>query len=251
MIQGGNTFRRQGFAVGATALILAMVAAACAPQAADQSAEFAVAAKGWQAAYDTCDVDAIAAVYTEDCVVMPTNSELGSGHAYVKKAFGGMINAGLTSTSETVEAAAAGGVGYHVGTYTLSAPDGTVVDKGKFIEGWRKIDGEWKITHDIFNSDWDQYASSTSIIATHDVKEGDHWLAAWQGENSRHDLFAQHGVANVRVFQNAENPDQTGLLIAVNDMAAFEAMLNSDEGNAAKAEDGVIDKSMRVYMEVK
>jgi hypothetical protein len=83
------------------------------------------------------------------------------------------------------------------------------------------------------------------------VKDADHWLAAWQGENSRHELFAQHGVANVRVFQNPEKPKKIGLLVDVADMAAFEALLNSDEGAAAKAEDGVIDKGMGMYIEVK
>jgi ketosteroid isomerase-like protein len=248
-MQFGKSFESK-YGHAALACVLAIAVAGCAPQAADQSAEFAVAAKGWQEAYDTGDVDAIAAVYTEDCVLMPPNSELGSGHGFVKGAFGGMLAAGLTSTTQTVGAAAAGGVGYHAGTYTLSGPDGTVVDKGKFIEGWRKIDGEWKITHDIFNSDWDQYASATTVVATHDVKDGDHWLAAWQGENSRHGLFAEHGVANVRVFQNPEQPNQTGLVIDVTDMAAFQAMLASEVGTTAKAEDGVIDKTLKFYAEV-
>jgi ketosteroid isomerase-like protein len=244
-----NSGERLGFS--AAAFLLIVVAAACAPQAADQSAEFAIAAKGWQEAYDSGNVDAIAAVYTEDCVLMPPNAELGSGKEYIRTTFQGMLDAGLAGEIATLEAAAAGGVGYHAGTYALYAPDGSVVDRGKFIEGWKKVDGEWKIDHDIYNSDFDQYAGATTLVITHDVKDGDRWLAAWQGENSRHGLFAQHGVARVRAFQNPENPNQMGLLVDVNDMAAFEAMLNSDEGAAAKAEDGVIDKSMRVYTEVK
>jgi ketosteroid isomerase-like protein len=233
------------------ALVLAVAATACAPQAADQSAELMVAARQFQDGFDARDADAIAAVYAEDCVLMPPNSELGSGRAFVKAVFGGMIDAGLTGTTSTIGAAAAGDVGYHAGTYTVTTPDGSVVDKGKFLEGWKKVNGEWKMTHDIFNSDWDQYASATTVAITHDVKDGSHWLSAWQGEDSRHGLFSQHGVARVRVFQNPENSKQVGLLVDVNDMAAFEAMLNSDEGSAAKAEDGVLDKGMRVYVEVK
>ena len=162
-----------------------------------------------------------------------------------------MIAAGQTGELDTFKVKAAGDVGYHAGTYWIRDASGTVIDRGKFMEGWQKVDGEWKIVHDIWNSDWDQFASATMIAITHDVKDGDHWLAAWQGEESRRDLFAQHGVANVRVFQNPEKPNQTGLLIDVMDMAALEALLNSDEGAAAKAEDGVIDKGMRMYMEVK
>ena len=166
-------------------------------------------------------------------------------------AFGAMIAAGQTGELDTIKAIAAGDVGYHVGTYSLRDASGNLIDQGKYLEGWQKVDGEWKIVHDVWNSDWDQYASATTIAITHDVKDGDHWLAAWQGEDSRHVLFARHGVANVRVFQNSDNPNQTGLLVDVADMAAFQAMLNSDEGATAKAEDGVIGKGMRTYVEVK
>ena len=235
--------------VGVLTAALAFSVTACGPQ--DQSVEFAAAVGGWQAAYDTKDLDVLAAVYTEDCVLMPPNAELGTGRAYARDAFSGMIEAGLTSKTETISATAAGGVGYHAGTYTMYAPDGSVADRGKFIEGFTKVNGEWKITHDIFNSDLAPFAGATTVAITHNVKDADHWLAAWQGEGSRHDDFARHGVANVRVFQNPEAPKKIGLLVDVADMAAFEAFLNSDEGAAAKAEDGVIDKGMGFYMEVK
>jgi len=58
-------------------------------------------------------------------------------------------------------------------------------------------------------------------------------------------------VAKVRVFQNPEKPNQTGLLVDVSDMEAFQGFLDSDEGAAAKAADGVKDKGMRTYVEVK
>jgi ketosteroid isomerase-like protein len=237
--------------IAVLALALTFAATACAPQAADQSAELAALTDNWENALNAGDVDALAGIYAEDCVLMPPNAELMTGQAAAAATFGGMIAAGLTGELETIKAAAAGGVGYHTGTYWLRAPDGTIVDRGKFMEGWQKVGGEWKIVHDIWNSDWDQFATATTIAITHDVKDGDHWLAAWQGEDSRHDLFARHGVANVRVFQNPEKPNQAGLLVDVTDMAAFKAMLNSDEGAAAKAEDGVIDEGMRVYTEVK
>lgn len=237
--------------IGVLALALAVSVAACAPQSADQSAELAALTDNWEDALNASDVDALVEIYSEDCVLMPPNAELMTGQDAARAAFGAMIAAGQTGELDTITAVAAGGVGYHAGTYTLRDASGNLVDRGKYLEGWQQVDGEWKIVHDIWNSDWDQYASATTIAITHDVKDGDHWLAAWQGDDSRHGLFAEHGVANVRVFQNPENPDQTGLLVDVMDMAAFQAMLNSDEGAAAKAEDGVIDKGMRVYVEVK
>jgi ketosteroid isomerase-like protein len=232
-------------------MVLAIAITGCAPQTADQSAELAALTDQWEEALNAGDAAGIAAIYAEDCVLMPPNAELGTGRSFAKAMFGGMIEAGLTGELDTLVASAAGGVGYHAGTYWLAAPDGTIVDRGKYMEGWQKVDGEWKIVHDIWNSDWAPYATTTTLVVTHDVEDADHWLAAWQGEDGREAMFAEHGVADVRVFQNPDDPNQTGLVIDVEDLRAFEAMLSSDEGAAAKAEDGVVDKSIRVYMEVK
>lgn len=239
------------YGLGAAALALVVIAAACAPQAADQSAELAGLSPSWNEAFNAGDADRLADLYTEDCVLMPPNAEMAKGQAKAKAEFQGMIDAGLTGEIDTIAAVAAGGVGYHTGTYRLKAADGTVIDRGKFTEAWRKIDGEWKIANDIWNSDLPPFAGTTTVAITHSVKDADHWLAAWQGENSRRQMFAQHGAPNVRVFQSPDHPNQIELVVDVADMDAFQAFLNSDEGAAAKAEDGVIDAGMRTYMEVK
>jgi len=215
-MQFGNS-PRIGKVHAALALALAVSVAGCAPQAVDQSAELGALTDNWETALNAGDVDALVGLYADDCVLMPPNAELMTGAAAAATAFGGMIAAGQTGELETIKAVAAGGVGYHVGTYFIRDASGAIIDRGKYLEGWQKVDGEWKIVHDIWNSDWDQFASATTIAITHDVKDGDHWLAAWQGENSRHELFKQHGVANVRVFQNLEQPNQTGLVIDVTD----------------------------------
>jgi len=241
---GGNMYGR-----AAMVLLLMVAVIACAPQ--DQSAELGALTNGWENALNNGDVDGVVALYAEDCVLMPPNFELATGQAAVRETFGGMIAAGLTGGLDTIKAVAAGGVGYHTGTYWLKDANGTTIDRGKYMEGWQKVGGEWKIVHDIWNSDLAPFAGTTTVAVTHDVKDADHWLAAWQGEGSRHDNFAQHGVANVRVFQNPEKQQQVSLVIDVADMEAFQAYLDSEEGAKAKAEDGVVDKSMRMYMEVK
>ena len=244
-------FGKTGYGLGALVLALAFSVTACAPQATDQSAELAALTDNWENALNAGDVDSLAGLYDEDCVLMPPNFELATGQAAVRETFGGMIDAGLTGELDTIKAMAAGGVGYHTGTYWLKDANGTTIDRGKYMEGWQKVDGEWKIVHDIWNSDLAPGAGTTTLTITHNVKDGDHWLAAWHGEDGRKGDFAQHGVANVRVFQNSEKQNQVSLLVDVADMEAFHAYLMSDEGAKAKAEDGVIDKGMRVYEEVK
>jgi ketosteroid isomerase-like protein len=231
-------------------VLVAAVTVACAPPAADQSAELAALTDNWENALNASDIDSLAALYAEDCVLMPPNAELMTGRGAASELFGEMIGADLSGELDTITAVAAGGVGYHVGTYSLRDVDGNVVDRGKFIEGWQKIGGEWLIVHDIWNSDLAPGAAATTLVVTHDVEDADHWLEAWQGEDSRRGMFAEHGAPHVRVFQSPDEPNQTGLLIDVIDMAAFEAMLSSAEGAAAKAEDGVVDSSMRVYVEM-
>jgi ketosteroid isomerase-like protein len=234
------------------AALLAIVGvAACYPPSAQESPEIAALSDQWEAALNGGDIDALVAMYAEDSRLLPPNAELGEGLEAVRAAFGEMIAAGLTVELETVEAVAGGDIGYRVGTFVLQTADGMEVDHGKFIEVWRQVDGEWKIANDIWNSDMPAAGAGTVMIATHEVTDAAKWLAAWQGPGSRHELFAQHGAPNVRVFQSPDNPNLTGLLIEVADMQALEAMLNSPEGVAAATEDGVKRSTLRFFAEVK
>ena len=88
-------------------------------------------------------------------------------------------------------------------------------------------------------------------MIVHEVEDAERWLAAWRGEDSRHDLFRANGAARVHTFQGEENPNLTGLVIAVTDMRALEDMLSSDEGRAAAAADGVIRESMSILKETR
>lgn len=236
-----------------TALLVIAVLVSCAPapQGSQDSPEIVAASKAWNEALNAGDVESIVALYTEDARVLPPNAEVAQGHDAVRQIFGSMIDAGLGGTLATLEATAAGDIGYRVGTYVLETADGTVVDKGKYIETWRLVDGSWKISNDVFNSDLPVATSGgTTLAITHEVEDADRWLAAWQGEGSRHELFAEHGAPRVRVFQSSENPNHVGLLIDVEDMEALQALLASPAGAQAKAEDGVKDATMAVFAEV-
>ena len=53
----------------------------------------------------------------------------------------------------------------------------------------------------------------------------------------------------MHTFRSADDPTVTALIVAVTDMDALRAMLESEEGQAAAAEDGVDMESMSVLME--
>ena len=91
----------------------------------------------------------------------------------------------------------------------------------------------------------------THVLITHEVDDAEIWLAAWSGPDSRHKLFKANGARMVHTFQDASNPNLTGLVVAVADMDKFMAMLESDEGKAAAAADGVRMDTMVLLVEKK
>ncbi len=206
----------------------------------------------WEAALNAKDVDALVGLYTDDARLLPPGGEMTSGHDGVRAAFGGMIEAGIGGTITIIEATVAGDVGYIVGTFALVA-DGEAVGTGKYIETWRLgDDGQWYIANDAFNNDPSAKPkmAMSHIMITHSVDDGDHWAAAWSGENSRKNMFMENGAAHVHAFRSANNANLAGLVIAVKDMDALTAMLESEEGRAAAAEDGVRTDTMLLLNEV-
>ena len=89
----------------------------------------------------------------------------------------------------------------------------------------------------------------TTAIVFHEVQDGAVWANAWkQGPGSRHELFGKIGV-KCRCFRDPDNPDSTGLILEVPDMAAFQELLKSAEGQKAMQEDGLKVETMRTLLE--
>jgi hypothetical protein len=89
----------------------------------------------------------------------------------------------------------------------------------------------------------------TTVIVYHEVQDGDVWANAWKkGPGSRHEMFGKIGI-KCRNFRDPKNPNVTGVLAEVPDMAEFEALLQSDEGQRAMREDGLKVGTMRRLVE--
>ena len=109
--------------------------------------------KRFVAAYNRGDAPGLAALYTHDGQIMPPNAELVAGPLALEDLFRSFWHEGDTVIKlETVEAEGSGDIAYEVGRYTLSGKTGRVTDQGKYIVVWKKVDGEWKLYRDIFNS---------------------------------------------------------------------------------------------------
>ncbi len=221
----------------------------------------------WNEALNAGDLDTLTMVYESNARIMPPNGETLRGAAGVREIFGAMTEAGLTARMVIEEITMQESVAYKIGSYTLMDGD-DVVDSGKFIETWRKgEDGKWRISNDIWNSNNPPVPPKAAMrgqhrmqgegrhhehmMILHEVEDAGRWLAAWRGEGSRHELFRANGAAHVHTFQSEQDPNITGLVIAVRDMQALEDMLASDQGRAAAAADGVIRDSMSVLKEAR
>ncbi|MHB1329530.1 MAG: hypothetical protein ACYC2K_15140 [Gemmatimonadales bacterium] len=89
----------------------------------------------------------------------------------------------------------------------------------------------------------------TTAMIFHEVKDGAVWAAAWKtGPGSRHEMFAKIGIT-CRNFRDPNNGNATGVLAEIPDMATFQALLQSDEGQRAMQEDGLKVDTMRMLLE--
>jgi hypothetical protein len=84
-----------------------------------------------------------------------------------------------------------------------------------------------------------------SIIAHHDVKDLDHWLAS----PKREEFFGPLGVTNIRTFADPQNPSRVALLMDVPDLDALMAALQNEEAGAAMEHDGVLPETLVMLVE--
>lgn len=107
------------------------------------------------AAYDT---QALGALYAQDAALLPPNQERLDGPAAIQQFFAGMqqVNASMVIAPTVIVVAASGDLAMEEGTWTVTMPTpdgGTFSDNGKYLVGWKKIDGTWLMERDIWNSD--------------------------------------------------------------------------------------------------
>jgi hypothetical protein len=89
-----------------------------------------------------------------------------------------------------------------------------------------------------------------TLIAFHEVGDGDHWVRAWHGGvGSRQEMFGRIGVT-ARTFRDPQNTNVTGLIFEVPDMDRFQSFMASDEVARAMAEDRLKVETVRVLGEI-
>ena len=113
----------------------------------------AAADEAFMAAYNGGDAAGVAALYTEDGQLLPPNADFMIGRKAIQAFWQGAMDAGIASAKiEILEVEGHGDTAIEVSTFSLHAQDGTELDAGKFIVVWKRVEEEWKLHRDIFNS---------------------------------------------------------------------------------------------------
>jgi hypothetical protein len=84
-----------------------------------------------------------------------------------------------------------------------------------------------------------------TVIAHHDVKDKNHWLASPR----REEFFGPLGVTNIRTFVDPQNPSQVALLMDVAEMDAVMGAMQTKAASDAMANDGVLAETLVILVE--
>ena len=134
-------------------LLLVLPLLGYAQEAVDVSDEIMAVNKIFMEAIKSKDVETLVNQYTEECRVMPSNMPLIEGRENIRAMWTGTFESGSMNLQlKTVSAEAFGTTAIEEGKYEVVSPDGQVVDNGKYIVIWKKVNGKWLLHQDIFNS---------------------------------------------------------------------------------------------------
>lgn len=135
---------------------LAVIALAGVPALARQgSARAAIDAanKKFSAGAAKGDAAMIASVYSSDAEAFPPNADVVRGRAAIQKLWQSVLDSGITGFElMTRDVESAGDLAYESGTYTLKTKDGNVADRGKYCVVWKRVQGQWLLHRDIWNT---------------------------------------------------------------------------------------------------
>ncbi len=84
-----------------------------------------------------------------------------------------------------------------------------------------------------------------TVIAHHDVKDKDHWLAS----PKREEVLGPLGVTNIRTFVDPQNPTRVALLMDVPDMDALMGAMKTEALSDAMTYDGVLPETLVILVE--
>ena len=124
----------------------------------DFKQEIIEANKGFMEAFNSNSPKAMGQVYTKNAKLYPSNSDVIEGREAVEGFWKSIFEMGIAKALLiTNEVEGFEDTAIEEGAYTLYDPNNKVLDQGKYIVIWKKVNDHWKYDKDIWN---------TSILAS-------------------------------------------------------------------------------------
>ena len=134
-------------------LVVLTLIGSCTPQPVDVSAEISDANMVFMESFNSGDMAALSQCYTEDAKLFPPNSEIIEGREMIEAYWSKGVEIGVKKVLlETTSAVGFGNTAIEDGKATLYAEGDVIIDVGKYIVIWEKIDGKWFLDRDIWNT---------------------------------------------------------------------------------------------------
>lgn len=105
------------------------------------------------------DVEASLAFWAPDAVAQPAGAPQVQGHDAIRALYGQFFDTGMLKafegTTSHLEVSRGGDIGYEYGVnrFIFAGPEGDLLDVGKYLAVWKKLDGEWFVAALAFTSD--------------------------------------------------------------------------------------------------
>ena len=143
-------------------LLIVLPLAACGGPQVDLEAERAALqarSEAVVAAESAMDIEAALTYWAEDAIVQPAGAPQMEGKeaigALYQEYFGSGLLKEFSGEATNIEVSESGDLAYETGVnrMVLNGPEGDLLDVGKYLAVWEKIDGEWYVTALSFTSD--------------------------------------------------------------------------------------------------
>lgn len=140
------------YSLSVTAFVI-LALSRCSQAPTDVTREITKINEGFIAAYNSGDAKMLATNYTENAKLYPSNSDVIEGTQAIEGFWGAVMKMGIKKAQmETVTAQQIGNIAIEEGRYKLFVEGDMVVDQGKYLVTWEKVNGQWKIARDIWNT---------------------------------------------------------------------------------------------------
>jgi uncharacterized protein (TIGR02246 family) len=99
------------------------------------------------------DAALLASVYTSDAEAFPPNADVVGGREAIQKMWQSVLDMGINGiTLKTRDVESAGDLAYESGSYEMRTKDGNVADRGKYCVVSKRVQGQWRLHRDIWNT---------------------------------------------------------------------------------------------------